>query len=103
MPIPAETAVSLDLMAPNSVHGVAHSQIKRHHPLGKVPAAGQAVVSGLGEPGSGRHQQVVGDDADPYVLLESAPSGPVQRSRPKARFSVEIPASIPARTLRSIL
>ena len=76
MLISVGTAVSLAPTWPNSVHSVAFSQIRTYYPLEKVIAAGRVILSGFGQPDSGQHQQIVGDDAAPYILFEAAPSRP---------------------------
>ena len=99
MPISFETVISLAPMGPNSVHRVALCQIKTHYPLEKVIAAGQVIVSGSGQPDSGHHQQIVGDDAAQYILLEASPSrplatiqaeGPLQGGDPRLDSGAEV-------------
>jgi len=99
MPFPVETAVSRGPTGPNSVHWVALSQIKTHYPLGRVIAASRVIVSGLSQPDSGQHQQIVRDDAAPHILLEPSPSrpsasiqtkGPLQGGDPRLDAGAEI-------------
>ena len=60
--------------------------MKTHYSLQGVIAAGQVIVSGLGQSDSGQHQQVVRNNITPNILLESAPSRPCAAVQTKGSF-----------------